>query len=110
MANGHGGARKGAGRKRKDEELKSKRLTINALIAEFGDEQKAFEYAAKQIKEDKKNSFNYFKLLIEYGYGKPTNFIKLDDTEQEFDFSDLTDDELLILSKMYARKSTNTED
>jgi hypothetical protein len=45
------------------------------LIKEFGSEEKAFEFAAKQIKDNDKQSFNYFKLLIEYAYGKPTENI-----------------------------------
>lgn len=69
---GHGGARKGAGRPRKDVEDKAKRLSIQAIIKEFGSEEEAFEHLAHKAKTDGKKSYEYFKLLIEYAYGKPT--------------------------------------
>lgn len=66
-----GGARQGAGRKPKDEEEKAKRLSIKALVSVYGSEGKALEHAASMSQSDDKNSFQYFKLLIEYAYGKP---------------------------------------
>ncbi len=68
---GRGGARKGAGRKTKDEEEKAQRLSVKALVNVFGSEEKAMEHAATMSQSDDKNSFQYFKLLIEYAYGKP---------------------------------------
>ncbi|MEL6305019.1 MAG: hypothetical protein AAFQ20_09545 [Bacteroidota bacterium] len=73
----HGGARPGAGRKTKDEEAKAKALTIKALITEYGSEEKAFEFAARKSKSDDKNAFAYFKLLVEYAYGKPKEEMSL---------------------------------
>jgi len=74
MADGrknNGGARKGAGRKPKAEEDKAKALSVKAIVNEFGSEEKAFEHMANMAKTDKRKSYDYFKLLIEYAYGKP---------------------------------------
>ena len=74
----HGGARPGAGRKPKDEEQKAKRLSLQALINEFGDEQKAFDHAAERASDpDDKNAFRYFNLLIDHAYGKPKETIDM---------------------------------
>lgn len=85
----HGGARKGAGRKRKDEENKAKELTIKALVDQFGSEEEAFSFAAKQIKDGDKNGFNYFKLLIEYAYGKPKESLDLTSGGESLSFNEL---------------------
>ncbi|MEM6814909.1 MAG: hypothetical protein AAF600_10995 [Bacteroidota bacterium] len=66
-----GGARPGAGRKPKDKEEKAKRLSIKALVETFGSEEEAFKHAAQKAQSDDKNSYQYFKILIEYAYGKP---------------------------------------
>lgn len=67
----HGGARKGAGRKPKDQEEKAKSLSIKAIIDTFGSEEAAFNHAASKSLSDDKQAYNYFKILIEYAYGKP---------------------------------------
>lgn len=67
----HGGKRQGAGRKPKAEEEKAKKLSIKALIDVFGSEEKAFNHAASKSLEDNKQAYQYYKLLIEYAYGKP---------------------------------------
>lgn len=85
----HGGKRKGAGRKPKDEENKAKELTVKALIDEFGSEEEAFKFAAQQIAGNEKQSFNYFKLLIEYAYGKPKENIDLSNSDNSFSFKEL---------------------
>ena len=66
-----GGARPGAGRPPKDEEDKAKRLTIGALVAQFGSEEDAFAHAAMKAATDERDGYRYFRLLVEYGYGKP---------------------------------------
>lgn len=66
-----GGARAGAGRKSKDEEDKASRLSLDALKTEYGGELEAFQHAAKESKLGGKDGLPYFKLLIEYAYGKP---------------------------------------
>ena len=66
-----GGARPGAGRPRKDEEDRAKRLTIAALVKQFGGEEEAFEHAALMAATDEKDGYRYFRLLVEYAYGKP---------------------------------------
>lgn len=107
----HGGVRKGAGRPSKDAEQKAKRLTISALVKEFGSEQKAFEYAAKQIKAGDKSSFAYFKLLIEYGYGKPKESLDLTSGDLPIqNLSGLSNSELAILLKIHDRNATTTNE
>lgn len=73
----NGGARKGAGRKKKDEEDRIRDLSINALSDVFGSEEEAFKHIAKKAKE----SFPHLKLIIEYGYGKPKETIDLNHNE-----------------------------
>jgi len=66
MANGHGGARQGGGRKPKAVELKLLERMSSALGDDWDDEilQSAF-------KEAKKGSFQHQALLLAYKYGKP---------------------------------------
>ena len=73
----NGGARKGAGRKPKDEEEKAKQLSIKALIFEFGSTEDAFKHAAERAKNDKRRSYEYFRLLIEHAYGKPKESLNI---------------------------------
>jgi hypothetical protein len=70
---GTGGRREGAGRKTKDVENRIRDLSINALSDVFGSEEEAIKHLAQQSKE----SFPHFKLLLEYGYGKPKETIDL---------------------------------
>lgn len=102
----HGGARKGAGRKTKADEEKVRRLGENAIIKIYGSLESYYEHIAKEAKE----SFPHLKLLQEYVFGKPKERVELsnDEEEEEFDLSELSDEEIVILSKMYARKSTDT--
>jgi hypothetical protein len=67
MANGHGGARAGGGRKPKAEEDKIKKLSTNAIIKIYGSEQAFFEKLAEMAMSE----FPALKLLMEYTYGKP---------------------------------------
>jgi hypothetical protein len=85
----HGGKREGAGRPPKDEENKAKRLSVNALIAEFGSEEEALIHCARMAKEGDKQSYNYFKLLIEYAYGKPKETVSNIHNFTDFNLKDL---------------------
>jgi len=103
----HGGKRKGAGRKSKAQEEKVRRLGENAIIKIYGSLEAYYEHIAKEAKE----SFPHLKLLQEYVFGKPTEKIILEDEELEddFDLSKLSNDELTVLTKLYARKAVNTQ-
>lgn len=68
---GKGGARIGAGRKPKADEDRIRTLSINSLAKVFGSEEEAFNHIANEAKV----SFPHLKLLIEYGYGKPTETV-----------------------------------
>lgn len=102
--NGHGGKRKGAGRPTKDEEQKARRLTVQALESEFGSLEEAMQFGAKQIKDGGNNSFQYFKLLLEYAFGKPKDSIDItsgDEPIQNFNLSKLSEKELAIILKLH---------
>lgn len=73
MANGHGGKRKGAGRKSKVEEEKIRRLAVDAIVAEYGSEEKGWAHIA----ESSRKSIHHLRLLWEYGYGKPKEKVDL---------------------------------
>ena len=69
----NGGARPGAGRKSKAEELK--------LIEKLSPlEQDAFEALKKGVK---KGEFPFLKMYFEYYFGKPTENIDLDQSGQQ---------------------------
>lgn len=107
MANGHGGARKGAGRKRKADEEQVRRLGENAIIGVYGSLEKYYEHIARESRE----SFPHLKLLQEYVFGKAPDRVIMQDDElpTEFNLSTLTDDELMVLTKLYARQNIDTE-
>ena len=73
--NNKGGARKGAGRKSKAEELKVNKYVTDAIIDVYGSIENYYKFLAKEAKV----SFQHFKLLQEYGFGKPTDKIEIDD-------------------------------
>lgn len=103
----HGGARPNAGRKRKADEEKIRRLGENAIISVYGSIEKYYEHIAKESKD----SFPHLKLLQEYVFGKPTERIVIDDElEDDFDLSKLSNDELTLLTKLHARQGFNTTD
>lgn len=62
----HGGARKGAGRKKKADEDKVVKLSTGAIESVYGSQEEYFIYLAKQSK----GSFPHLKLLHEYAFGK----------------------------------------
>jgi hypothetical protein len=68
---GLGGARPGAGRKPKSDELRVQNLARKALISKFGSEEKAFEFLLKS-KEP-----TLIKFVYEHAYGKPREKIDL---------------------------------
>ena len=103
----NGGARKGAGRKRKADEQKVKRLGEEAIINTFGSIQKYYNHIAEQAKD----SFPHLKLLQEYVFGKAPDVVVVagDEEEQDFDLSTLTNEEIILLTKLHARKNIDTE-
>lgn len=63
----NGGAREGAGRKPKAEELSLIKLGKDAIIDVYGSEEDYWRHIAKSSKE----SLPHLKILSEYVYGKP---------------------------------------
>jgi hypothetical protein len=115
MANnsGHGGFRKGSGRPSKDDEDKAVRLSRSAFESEFDSLEKAFEFGTKQIKKGDQYSFNYFKLLLEYAFGKPKDRLDItsgDETIQNFNLSSLTEKELSVILKLHEGLNTDTDE
>lgn len=68
----NGGAREGAGRPKKIDEEKTSILAIKAMVKKWGSEGGAFERLADFADE---GSYNHFKSLLEYGFGKPQDKI-----------------------------------
>lgn len=68
----NGGARKGAGRPSKAEELKVVKLGTDAIVRIYGSIEKYYDHIAKESKE----SFPHLKLLQEYVFGKPKETIE----------------------------------
>lgn len=67
---GQGGARPGAGRKTKAEELRSSELCMEALVDKFGSPKEAIIWLL-----DSKDS-GLIKFAFEHAFGKPTDKIK----------------------------------
>lgn len=63
----NGGARPGAGRKSKAEELKVSVYAIDAIKEEYGSQEEFWGLIAKEARESK----DHLKHLLEYAYGKP---------------------------------------
>lgn len=102
---GRGGARPGAGRKRKADEEKVRRLGESAIIETYGSLLGYYKYIAKQSK----NSFPHLKLLQEYVFGKPKEVVVLDDSiDDDWDLKGCSDHELDILSKIHERQHSST--
>jgi len=64
---GKGGAGRGQGRKPKAEEEKVRKLSINAMVKEFGSVEAFWQHGYKAAKE----SYPYYNLMMQYTYGKP---------------------------------------
>lgn len=67
----HGGKRKGSGRKKLHDEIKSRDLAIDAIIETYGDQQKGFEALLKS------EEATLIKWVFEKAYGKPENSIDI---------------------------------
>ena len=69
MADGrkNNGGHKTAGRKPKAEEEKIKKLSIKAMNEIYGSEEKFFRHGFEKAQE----SYPYYRLMMEYTYGKP---------------------------------------
>lgn len=80
MADGrkkNGGARKGAGRKPKEQSLKLiESLDRNINSTDWDNILKAV------VKEAKKGSINHIKLLLEYRFGKPVQALEVEATTE----------------------------
>jgi hypothetical protein len=87
MENKRGGARKGAGRKSKDEELKIIERLDN--IIESDDVIKSLKGLIKD------GNFNAIKLYLEYRYGKPKETIE--NINRNFEAGELTKEEVEII-------------
>lgn len=104
---GRGGARPGAGRKRKADEEKVRRLGESAIIETYGS---LLDYY-KHIAKESKTSFPHLRLLQEYVFGKPKEVVILDDSiDDDWDLSECTDNELEVLAKIHERQHTSTSD
>jgi len=92
--NKHGGARQGAGRKPKDEELKIIERLDNVIESED---------AIKSLKQlIKDNNFNAIKLYFEYRFGKPKETIE--NINKNYDAGKLTEEEAKMLTKVLNEK------
>jgi len=90
----HGGARQGAGRKPKEEELK---------IIERLDSIIESDDALNSLKElIKDKNFNAIKLYFEYRFGKPKETIE--NINKNYDAGKLTEEEAKILAKVLNEK------
>jgi len=92
--NKHGGARQGAGRKPKEEELKIIERLDNVIESED---------AIKSLKQlIKDNNFNAIKLYFEYRFGKPKETIE--NINKNYDAGKLTEEEAKMLTKVLNEK------
>lgn len=102
------GGNKNAGRKPKEEEQKIRKLGIDAIVKIYGSVEEYYEHIAKQSKD----SFNHLRLLQEYVFGKPKESLDLttgDNPIQNFNLGNLSDSELSVILKLYARQPLNTD-
>lgn len=88
--NNHGGARKGAGRKTKADELKF----IEKLDKHI-DQDEAIKVLKQLISE---GNFNAIKMYFEYRFGKPKEVVE--NINRNYDAGKLTEDEVKALNKV----------
>lgn len=84
MADGrknNGGARSGAGRKPKAEELKVSGYAIDAIKEEYGSQAEFWGLIASKARESK----DHLKHLLEYAYGKPSKSVDFTSGGKSFD-------------------------
>lgn len=87
MANGHGGSRKGAGRKPVHDEHRVRDLAIAAIIEVHGSEENGFR---SLLRSDEPA---LVKWVYEHGYGKPKETIDLNSKVEQTIIIDVDDDE-----------------
>ena len=63
-----GGVQPGAGRPPKVEEMQAAKKSISGIIAVYGSEENFWKFIAEKSLE----SFPHLSVLIQYGYGRPT--------------------------------------
>ena len=90
----HGGARQGAGRKPKEDELKIIERLDNIIQSEDA------LNSLKELIKDK--NFNAIKLYFEYRFGKPKETIE--NINKNYDAGKLTEEEAEILAKVLNEK------
>lgn len=105
--NGHGGRRKGAGRKPKIDELD--------LIGRLDNIIESDDVIEKMNELIKQGNFNAIKLYFEYRFGKPKDSIDItsgDSPIQNFNLSNLSEKELAVILKLHndgQRSNTDEE-
>jgi hypothetical protein len=80
-----GGKRENAGRKSKADELKVRKLGIDAIESVYGSVEDYYKFIAKESKE----SFPHLKLLQEYVFGKPKETVDTNVSLNNITLSDL---------------------
>ena len=90
----HGGARQGAGRKPKEDELKIIERLDNIIESEDA------LNSLKELIKDK--NFNAIKLYFEYRFGKPKETIE--NINKNYDAGKLTEEEAKMLAKVLNEK------
>ena len=93
----NGGARHGAGRKSKAEELKLLEHGTKAIEKAYGSLDKYWLHIADKSKD----SFAHLKLLTEYLFGKPTEVIEQTTTNIN---PEITEDEIKKIKKALDKK------
>ncbi|MEM0173589.1 MAG: hypothetical protein QXI16_03680 [Sulfolobaceae archaeon] len=105
MAKKHGGARKGAGRKPKADEIKLIERLDNIIDSD--------EVIRKLNELIKDGNYQAIRTYLEYRYGKPKNNIDITSGNEvipNFNLSHLTEKELSIILKLYERPSTDSNE
>jgi len=104
---GKGGYRENAGRKSKADEEKANyifRTALKRIYKKDDDDEAKIEFVKELVKSQRGQLF-----VAEHLFGKAPDTLNFSNNTPELDLSDLTDEEIVILSKMYERKSTNTD-
>lgn len=80
-----GGKRDNAGRKSKSDELKVRKLGIDAIESVYGSVEDYYKFIARESKE----SYPHLKLLQEYVFGKPKETVDTNVSLNNITLSDL---------------------
>ena len=97
---GNGGSRKGAGRKKKADELKVSQYGTAAIIKVYGSIENYYAFIAKQAQA---GSFQHLNLLQQYVFGKPTDVIEVNDVSENKPMT-------ILKFKNYTEVEEDTED